>query len=145
MVLHKTFLLFVLILTAVSQAKAAAPPEPSPVKVTYQCEGNVKVYFKRVTLGLNTSTQSASFKAIGYPKIENTELAILDAAGHVEYLIRPALAECGCLSDDQIFVTQFKASGPQHRTVAQGPVQFELDDHSGKLSCQITLEGLNTN
>jgi hypothetical protein len=79
---------------------------------------------------------------MGYPKIENTELAVLNAAGLPEYLVHPTMSECGCLPDDQIFITHFVPTGPQHSNRIPGQFHFELDDRSGFLDCQITLSGL---
>jgi hypothetical protein len=123
-----------------SLASADAPPPP--VQVTYQCQGNLKVYFHRGLYdGMAQGPTGKGFTAIGYPKIENTEMAILNAHGLPEFLVHPTMSECGCLVDDAIFVTQFLPTGPRHFTVPQGGYHFELADGSGSLDCRMTLTG----
>jgi hypothetical protein len=142
-VIKLTFFLSGLLSGFTAATLAQASEEPSPVQVTYECQGTLKAYFHRLTYdGAAQTATGKGFKVVGYPKIENTELSILNSAGFPEYLVHPTMAECGCLPDDQIFVTRFVSSGPQHLNRPTGKFHFELEDGSGYLDCEITLSGV---
>jgi hypothetical protein len=117
-------------------------PPPPPVSITYECLGNLKAYARRLVYDGATPApdgKPAGFSVTAYPKTENSELAILNAKGAPEFLIHPAMVECGCFLDDQVFVTHFSSQGPRHFTQAPGQFRFELEDGSGSLECRIAL------
>ena len=122
---------------ALSAASAFAASE---VQVTYECQGNAKAYFHRLTYdGMDAAGQG--FVITGSPKTENTELAILNSSGLPEFLVHPAMSECGCFPDDYVFVTQFAAGGPRHSSQPTGTFHFALAD-GNVLTCKISLSGL---